>query len=108
MGVCCLRICNRTCIRHQDRGNWQNIHDLQTLSPRADDENVPLQSRFLLCRKMNVSNCALIDWNQTDMDSYNDRKGLQGVRRLFFWVFWIFWTKIDLDENRFELPRTIE
>ena len=53
---------------------------------------------------MNVSNCALIDWNQTDMDSYNDRKGLQGVRRLFFWVFWIFWTKIDLDDNRFELP----
>ena len=51
-----------------------------------------------------MSNCALIDWNQTDMDSYNDRKGLQGVRRLFFWVFWIFWTKIDLDENRFELP----
>ena len=74
-------------------------------SPHADDENVPLQSRFLLCRKMNVSNCALIDWNQTDMDSYNDRKGLQGVRRLFFWVFWIFWTKIDLGANRFELPR---
>ena len=53
---------------------------------------------------MNVSNCALIDWNQTDMDLYNDRKGLQGVRRLFFGVFWIFWTKIDLGETRFELP----
>ena len=65
------------------------------LSPRAD-ENVPLQSRFLLCRKMNVSNCALIDWNQTDMDSYNDRKGLQGVRRLFFLGLLVI-----LDENRF-------
>ena len=46
---------------------------------------------------MNVSNCALIDWNQTDMDLYNDRKGLQGVRRLFF-----FLGLLDiLDENRF-------